>query len=150
MLGGNGGRVNFFQLKERIALFQRRGYNLRLHWRCYNAAHDSQEQDKMYAVIKSGGKQYRVAPGDQLKLESLAGEPGAVVSFDEVLMVANGDSVKVGAPTVAGGVVKAEIVGHGRGDKIRIIKHRRRKHYHKEQGHRQNYTQVKITEILGA
>jgi large subunit ribosomal protein L21 len=104
----------------------------------------------MYAVIKSGGKQYRVAPGDQVRLESLAGEPGAVVSFDEVLLVANGDSVKVGTPTVSGGAVKAEIVEHGRGDKIRIIKHRRRKHYHKEQGHRQNYTQVKITEIVGA
>jgi len=102
----------------------------------------------MYAVIKTGGKQYRVAPGDQLKLESLVGEPGTIVSFGEVLMVANGDSIKVGAPTVAGGSVKAEIVAHGRGDKIRIIKHRRRKHYHKEQGHRQNFTEVKITEIL--
>lgn len=104
----------------------------------------------MYAVIKSGGKQYRVAPGDQLRLETLEGEPGAVISFEQVLLVANGDTIKVGAPTVDGGTVKAEIVAHGRGDKIRIIKHRRRKHYHKEQGHRQNFTEVKITEITGA
>ena len=104
----------------------------------------------MYAVIKTGGKQYRVAPGDELQVESLAGDPGAVISFEEVLMVADGDAVKVGTPTLAGSAVKAEIVAHGRGDKIRIVKHRRRKHYHKEQGHRQNFTQVKITEIVGA
>jgi large subunit ribosomal protein L21 len=104
----------------------------------------------MYAVIKTGGKQYRVAPGDELKVESLTGEPGAEISFDEVLLVANGDAITVGKPMVEGGAVKAQIVAHGRGDKIRIIKHRRRKHYHKEQGHRQNFTQVKITEIVGA
>jgi large subunit ribosomal protein L21 len=104
----------------------------------------------MYAVIKTGGKQYKVAPGDQIKLESIEGEPGAVVSFDQVLMVGNGDTIKVGTPIVAGGAVKAEIVKHGRGVKVRIIKHRRRKHYHKEQGHRQNFTEVKITEIVGA
>lgn len=104
----------------------------------------------MYAVIKTGGKQYKVAPGEQLKVESLAADVGHTVSFEEVLLVANGDAVKVGAPTVAGATVKAEVVAHGRGDKVRIIKHRRRKHYHKEQGHRQNYTAVKITEIVGA
>ena len=102
----------------------------------------------MYAVIKTGGKQYRVASGDTLKIETLVADVGATVSFDEVLLVGQGDSVKVGAPIVAGGSVKAEVVAHGRGDKIRIIKHRRRKHYHKEQGHRQNFTQVKITEIV--
>ena len=102
----------------------------------------------MYAVIKTGGKQYRVASGDTLKIETLVADVGATVSVDEVLLVGQGDSVKVGAPTVAGGSVKAEVVAHGRGDKIRIIKHRRRKHYHKEQGHRQNFTQVKITEIV--
>ena len=104
----------------------------------------------MYAVIKTGGKQYRVAAGDKLKVESLTAEVGAKVSFDEVLMVANGDQHKIGAPLVSGGKVTAEVLKHGRGDKIRIIKHRRRKNYHKEQGHRQNYTEVKITEIVGA
>lgn len=104
----------------------------------------------MYAVIKTGGKQYRVTPGESLKVETLEAAVGDSISFSEVLMVANGDTVKVGAPTVAGAVVKAEVTGHGRGDKIRIIKHRRRKHYHKEQGHRQNFTALKITEIVGA
>ncbi|HEX7382338.1 MAG TPA: 50S ribosomal protein L21 [Nevskiaceae bacterium] len=104
----------------------------------------------MYAVIKTGGKQYKVTEGDSLRVESLAGEPGATVTFDNVLMVADGDAVKVGTPGVAGATVSAEILSHGRGDKVRILKHRRRKHYHKEQGHRQNYTQVKITGIAGA
>ena len=102
----------------------------------------------MYAVIKTGGKQYRVASGEVLNVETLTADIGSTVSFDEVLMVGEGESVKIGTPTVAGGSVKAEVVAHGRGEKIRIIKHRRRKHYHKEQGHRQNFTQVKITEIV--
>ncbi|MES2683505.1 MAG: 50S ribosomal protein L21 [Pseudomonadota bacterium] len=104
----------------------------------------------MYAVIKTGGKQYRVASGAQLKVESLVGEVGTTISFDEVLMVGEGEAIKIGAPFVVGASVKAEVVQHGRGDKIRIIKHRRRKHYHKEQGHRQNFTAVKITEIVSA
>jgi large subunit ribosomal protein L21 len=104
----------------------------------------------MYAVIKTGGKQYRVALGAELKVESLVAEAGATVSFDEVLMVGEGEAIQLGAPLVAGASVKAEVIKHGRGDKIRIIKHRRRKHYHKEQGHRQNFTAVKITEIIGA
>ena len=104
----------------------------------------------MYAVIKTGGKQYRVAPGESLKVESLTAEVGSSISFEEVLLVANGETIKVCAPRVAGAMVKAEVTAHGRGDKIRIIKHRRRKHYHKEQGHRQNFTAVKITEIVGA
>ena len=104
----------------------------------------------MYAVIKTGGKQYKVAAGDVLKVESLAGDVGAAISFEEVLLIADGDKQTVGAPLIKGGVVAAEIVSHGRGDKIRIIKHRRRKHYHKEQGHRQNFTEVKITDITGA
>lgn len=104
----------------------------------------------MYAVIKTGGKQYKVAPGEQLKIETLKADVGQTVAFDEVLMIADGEQIKVGAPTVAGGQVQAEVVAHGRGVKIRIIKHRRRKHYHKEQGHRQNFTAVKITEIIGA
>lgn len=104
----------------------------------------------MYAVIKTGGKQYRVASGAQLKVESLVGEVGTTISFTEVLMVGEGEAIKIGAPFVTGASVKAEVIKHGRGDKIRIIKHRRRKHYHKEQGHRQNFTSVKITEIIGA
>ena len=103
----------------------------------------------MYAVIKTGGKQYKVAPGEKLKVETLTADVGATVSFEEVLMIANGDSHKIGAPIVAGGKVTAEVVSHGRGDKIRIIKHRRRKNSHKEMGHRQNYTEIKIKEILG-
>lgn len=101
----------------------------------------------MYAVIKTGGKQYRVAPGQSIKVESLVANVGDVVSFGDVLMVADGDAVKIGTPVVAGAVVKAEVTAHGRGDKIRIVKHRRRKHYHKEQGHRQNFTAITITEI---
>lgn len=104
----------------------------------------------MYAVIKTGGKQYRVASGAELKVESLVGEVGTTISFDEVLMVGEGEAITIGAPFVTGASVKAEVIKHGRGDKIRIIKHRRRKHYHKEQGHRQNFTAVKITEIVGA
>jgi large subunit ribosomal protein L21 len=104
----------------------------------------------MYAVIKTGGKQYKVAPGETLKVESLDAEVGKTVSFDDVLMIVDGDQHKVGAPKVDGGAVKAEVLAHGRGPKVRIVKHRRRKHYHKEQGHRQNFTEVKITEILGA
>ena len=103
----------------------------------------------MYAVIKTGGKQYKVAPGEKLKIESLVADVGSTVSFDQVLMIANGDQHKIGAPVLAGGKVTAEVVSHGRGDKIRIIKHRRRKNYHKEMGHRQNYTEVQIKEIVG-
>lgn len=103
----------------------------------------------MYAVIKTGGKQYRVAAGLKLNVETLAAEVGSVFTFTEVLMAGEGESVQIGAPTLTGVSVKAEVMAHGRGDKIRIIKHRRRKHYHKEQGHRQNYTAVKITEIAG-
>ncbi|MDX1696151.1 MAG: 50S ribosomal protein L21 [Ketobacteraceae bacterium] len=101
----------------------------------------------MYAVFKSGGKQHRVAEGDVIKLEKLEVATGDKVEFDQVLMVANGDDVKVGAPLVEGGKVTAEVVAHGRGDKIRIIKFRRRKHSKKQQGHRQWFTQVKITGI---
>ncbi len=104
----------------------------------------------MYAVIKTGGKQYKVAAGEKLKVETLVADVGATISFDEVLMIGNGDQHKIGAPMISGGKVTAEVLSHGRGDKIRIIKHRRRKNYHREQGHRQNYTEVKITEIVGA
>ena len=103
----------------------------------------------MYAVIKTGGKQYKVAPGEKLKVETLVADVGATVSFDQVLMIADGEQHKIGAPMLAGGKVTAEVVSHGRGDKIRIIKHRRRKNYHREMGHRQNFTEVQIKEIVG-
>jgi large subunit ribosomal protein L21 len=103
----------------------------------------------MYAVIKAGGKQYRVAPGEQLRVEALPAEVGAAVSFDEVLLVGAGDAVKVGAPLVAGAKVNATVLSHGRADKVRIFKLRRRKHYQKSQGHRQSYTEVRIDDIQG-
>ena len=103
----------------------------------------------MYAVIKSGGKQYRVESGEQLRIESLPAEVGASVSFAEVLLVGAGDAVKVGAPFVSGATVKATVVSHGRGDKVKIFKMRRRKHYQKHQGHRQNYTEIQIDAIVG-
>lgn len=101
----------------------------------------------MYAVVKTGGKQYRVSQGDRLRVESLKAEAGAEVSLDEVLMVGSGESVTVGAPTVANASVSAKVLTHGRGDKIRIIKFRRRKHHRKQAGHRQNYTELEITSI---
>ncbi|MCH8499310.1 MAG: 50S ribosomal protein L21 [Marinobacter sp.] len=103
----------------------------------------------MYAVIVSGGKQHRVAEGETLKLEKIEVETGSTVEFDRVLLVANGDDVKVGAPVVEGAKVTAEVLGHGRGEKIHIIKFRRRKHHMKRQGHRQWFTEVKITGIKG-
>ena len=103
----------------------------------------------MYAVIKTGGKQYRVKEGDVLKIEKLELETGSAVDFDQVLLVANGEDVKVGAPLVDGAKVSAELVNHGHGDKVKIIKFRRRKHSMKRQGHRQWFTEVKITGIAG-
>ncbi len=101
----------------------------------------------MYAVIKSGGKQYRVQEGQTLKLEKLEIPTGESVSFDEVLLVGNDENVTVGAPLVEGAKVAAEVVSHGRGKKVTIIKFRRRKHSMKRQGHRQWFTEVKITGI---
>ncbi|MDX1634702.1 MAG: 50S ribosomal protein L21 [Marinobacter sp.] len=103
----------------------------------------------MYAVIVSGGKQHRVVEGETLKLEKLEIETGGTVEFDRVLLVADGDKVQVGAPVVDGAKVTAEVVSHGRADKIQIIKFRRRKHHMKRQGHRQWFTEVKITGIKG-
>jgi len=101
----------------------------------------------MFAVIVSGGKQYRVQEGHTLKLEKLNAEAGATIEFDRVLLVGAGDDVKVGLPVVEGAKVTAEVVEHGRGDKVTIIKFRRRKHHMKRQGHRQWFTEVKITGI---
>ena len=101
----------------------------------------------MYAVVETGGKQYRVAVGDVLRVEKLEIPEGAAVNLDKVLMVADGDSVRVGTPNLAGSAVTATVKAHGRGDKIRIFKFRRRKHYRKSQGHRQHYTEIEITAI---
>lgn len=101
----------------------------------------------MYAVIKTGGKQYRVAPGENIKIESLEADVGATIVLDQVLMVADGEAVKVGTPILAGAKVSATVVSHGRGPKIRIFKMRRRKHYQKTQGHRQNYTEIRVDAI---
>jgi large subunit ribosomal protein L21 len=101
----------------------------------------------MYAVIESGGKQHRVVEGETLKLEKIETATGEIVEFDKVLMIGGGDDVKIGTPTVVGGKVTAEIVAHGRHKKITIIKFNRRKHYRKQTGHRQWYTEVKITGI---
>ena len=101
----------------------------------------------MYAVIQSGGKQHRVVEGETLKVELLKAETGATITFDDVLMLVNGDSIQIGAPVVAGATVTAEVVSHGRHDKIRIVKMRRRKHYRKTQGHRQSFTEIKIEAI---
>ena len=101
----------------------------------------------MYAVIKTGGKQYRVEQGDVLRIEKLEVGTGENVDFDEVLLVADGDKVNVGQPLIAGAKVSAEVISQGRHDKIRIVKFRRRKHYRRQAGHRQWFTGVKITGI---
>ncbi len=101
----------------------------------------------MYAIIKTGGKQYRVAVGDNLKVESLNAEVGSQVTLSEVLAVSDGNELKVGAPFVEGASVAATVVSHGRHDKVRIFKMRRRKHSIKSAGHRQNYTELKIETI---
>jgi len=102
----------------------------------------------MYAIIKTGGKQYRVESGEQLRVEALRADVGASVSIEEVLLVGDGDGVKVGAPFVSGAKVNATVVAHGRGEKLRIFKMRRRKHYQKSQGHRQAYTELRIDDIV--
>ena len=101
----------------------------------------------MYAVIEAGGKQHRVTEGETLKLEKIEAATGETLEFDRVLMVGGGDDVKIGTPVVEGGKVTAEVVSHGRHKKIKIVKFNRRKHYRKETGHRQWFTEVKITGI---
>lgn len=101
----------------------------------------------MYAVFKTGGKQYRAKQGDVLKIEKLELDAGSDVAFDHVLMLGEGDDVKIGVPTVAGAVVSGKVLSQGRADKVHILKFRRRKHFRKQQGHRQYYTEVEITAI---
>ena len=102
----------------------------------------------MYAVIKTGGKQYRVKPDDILEIERLAGEPGDILQFDQVLMVVNEAGIEIGTPVISGAIVAAELVEQTRGDKIKIFKKKRRKHYRRTMGHRQDLSQIRITEIL--
>jgi large subunit ribosomal protein L21 len=103
----------------------------------------------MYAVIRTGGKQYKVAPGEKLKVEQLAADVGAQIVLDQVLLVGDGENVRVGQPTIAGATVNATVLAHGRGEKVQIFKMRRRKHYQKHQGHRQGFTELKIEGIDG-
>ncbi|MDO5666959.1 MAG: 50S ribosomal protein L21 [Alcaligenaceae bacterium] len=101
----------------------------------------------MYAVIKTGGKQYRVAPGQKLKVEQIPADIGQEISLDQVLSVSEGESLKVGSPLVEGATVTAKVLAHGRHDKVKIFKMRRRKHYRKSQGHRQNFTEIEISAV---
>ena len=103
----------------------------------------------MYAVIKTGGKQYKVAAGEKIKVEQIAAEVGQEIVIDQVLAVGNGADLKVGSPLVAGASVKATVVAQGKHDKVRIFKMRRRKHYRKSQGHRQTFTELEISSING-
>ena len=101
----------------------------------------------MYAVIATGGKQYKVTKGETLRVEKLEGDEGSTVNLDKVLMIADGDKVSVGTPTLDKASVTAKIMAHGRGDKIEIIKFRRRKHSRSQMGHRQSYTEIEVTDI---
>ena len=104
----------------------------------------------MYAVIKTGGKQYKVIAGERIKVEKLETEVGAKVVIDKVLMISDEANITIGAPLIAGATVNATVLSHGRADKVMIFKFRRRKHYRKTQGHRQSFTEIQIGEILAA
>ncbi len=103
----------------------------------------------MFAIVSIAGFQEKVAQGDTLKVPLLDAEPGKTVTFDQVLLLVNGEAVTFGSPTVAGASVEAEVVSHGRGDKIRVVKFKRRKRYSRTKGHRQDFTEIKITKIGG-
>ena len=104
----------------------------------------------MHAVIKTGGKQYRVVTGEKLKIEQIPADVGTEITLDQILMVGEGESVQIGTPFLAGATVKATVLSQGRHDKVTIFKMRRRKHYLKHQGHRQNYTEIRIDDIVAA
>jgi large subunit ribosomal protein L21 len=104
----------------------------------------------MYAVIKTGGKQYKVVAGERLKVEKIVGDVGATVVIDKVLMISDNANTTIGAPLISGATVSATVLSHGRSDKVMIFKFRRRKHYRKTQGHRQSFTEIQIGEILAA
>ncbi len=103
----------------------------------------------MYAVFTAGGKQYRAEKGAVLRVELMKADPGAEIELGDVLLLADGDNITVGAPLVDGGKVTAKVLGHGRGKKVEIVKFRRRKHHRKQMGHRQHYTEIEITGIAG-
>ena len=104
----------------------------------------------MHAVIKTGGKQYRVVTGEKLKIEQIPADVGTEITLDQILMVGEGESVQIGTPLLAGASVKATVLSQGRHDKVTIFKMRRRKHYQKHQGHRQNYTEIRSDDIVAA
>ena len=101
----------------------------------------------MYAIFRTGGKQFRAEPGATLRIPNVTGEPGDTITFDEVLLGANDGDFKVGAPLVSGAAITAEVIKHGKGEKIIIFKHKRRKNYRRKAGHRQQYTEVRVNEI---
>ena len=101
----------------------------------------------MYAIIRAGGHQYRAEPGKTIRIQSVDAQPGETVTFNDVLLGADGDTIKIGAPVVSGAAVTAEVVRHGRGEKIIIFKHKRRKNYRRKQGHRQGFTEVRVNDI---
>ena len=103
----------------------------------------------MYAVFSTGGKQYRAVPGEVIRVELLDAEPGSSIEIDQVMMVGDGDDITIGGPLIEGAKVGIKVLGHGRADKIRIVKFRRRKHFRKEMGHRQHYTEIEVTGISG-
>jgi len=102
----------------------------------------------MYAVFRTGGKQFRAEPGDRVRVPSLEAEPGDIVEFDEVLLASDGDAVSVGAPVVDGALVKAEVLSHGRTRKVIVFKRKRRKGYRKKQGHRQGFTEIRVDDVV--
>jgi len=112
-------------------------------------ASNAEEPFPVYAVFRTGGKQYRVSPGDKLRVERLKAEVGDVVDFDQVLLVGDGADVRIGSPLVPGGKVQGKVLNQGRGKKIEIIKFKRRAHYRRTAGHRQHYTELEITSISG-
>lgn len=127
-----------------------------IYWKCYNLglcgksfprASKNFLEVSMYAVIKTGGKQYRVSTGEKIKVEQIAADVGQEIVLDHVLAVGNGAEIKIGTPLVSGASVKATVVAHGKHDKVRIFKMRRRKHYQKRQGHRQQFTELEIAAI---
>ena len=102
----------------------------------------------MYAVFRTGGKQFRVEPGMTLRIPSVDAEEGSSITFDDVLLASKGDEVKVGVPSVDGAMVKAEVLRHGKDRKVIVFKRKRRKQYRKKQGHRQKFTEVRVDEIV--
>ncbi len=115
----------------------------------FGTASNAEERLPVYAVFRTGGKQYRVSPGDRLRVERLDAQVGDVIDFDQVLLVGDGTDIRIGKPLVPGGKVQGKVLGQGRTKKIEIVKFKRRAHYRRTAGHRQPYTEVEITSISG-